>query len=141
MARLPADLLPCFREESQELTWREIASSTFTRRVRRSAAISVRLTSRVSCQIRHMHRQNVNPSGESGVKARRLVIGQRGDTEVCQLTHVHDFFMLIGDRPPARWEWENGEGPTLLILKGHGHKLGYETGWAGVMRLVRKRKP
>src|SRR5215212_768406 len=68
MARLPADLLPCFREESQELTWREIASSTFTRRVRRSAAISVRLTSRVSCQIRHMHRQNVNPSGESGRK-------------------------------------------------------------------------
>src|SRR5215217_5575529 len=79
MARLPADLLPCFREESQELTWREIASSTFTRRVRRSAAISVRLTSRVSCQIRHMHRQNVNPSGESGVVAVKMLRISRED--------------------------------------------------------------
>jgi hypothetical protein len=45
MARLPADLLPCFRQESQELTWREIASSTFTRRVRRSAVSCDDLTS------------------------------------------------------------------------------------------------
>src|SRR3712207_149738 len=45
MARLPADLLPCFWQESQELTYREMASSTFTRRVRRSAATCVDLTS------------------------------------------------------------------------------------------------
>ena len=44
MAWLPADLLPCFRQRGQEVTWRERASSTFTRRVRHSAVTRAGLT-------------------------------------------------------------------------------------------------